>query len=449
MGHSHARQVRSLAEKSAWQPRGLSRLLAMLTNGVDRRDRDVRRAAERVVTAVSRVELRSGLRGALAVAGDCVLSELHARRVVLVARDLATANVVLWHAGRVADRAAEPIRFTPLGPQDAAPYFTMAAAHTWSAVRRAGKWELVGFDRGGLPLSDSTATLDAQLATLLQGMHHLVGCAVGRAGEWDGRLFVIDADVPRNRPAALAGVRYLVDRIAAAMDNAYLLHRIRARSAANERTRIARELHDGLIQSVMAVQIQLHALGARQTARSHPIAHDLGRLAAVLRDEALGLRELMQRMQPPELDPDRLVDTIAGIVQRFQHETGIGARFITNVDRLPLPPRACRELAHVVQEALVNVRKHSGAAQVKVGLTHEGGVCLLSIDDDGRGFPFSGRLTAQDAAYEQSGPRVIRDRVHRIGGDLTVVSVPRRGSASSGARLTVSIPLTDKYAIAG
>jgi two-component system nitrate/nitrite sensor histidine kinase NarX len=168
----------------------------------------------------------------------------------------------------------------------------------------------------------------------------------------------------------------------------------------------------------------------------------------VLRDEALGLREMMQGMQPAELEPDRLVETIAGTVRRFQHETGIRASFIANVDRVPLPPRACRELAHVVQEALINVRKHSGASQVKVALTHERGTCLLSIDDDGAGFPFSGRLTPKDSAYETIGPRIIGERVRRIGGDLSVVSAQRRGTAPSGARLTISIPLND-YAIAG
>jgi len=225
--------------------------------------------------------------------------------------------------------------------------------------------------------------------------------------------------------------------------------RARAEERADERIRIARELHDGIVQSVMGVQIQLHALAARLSARSHPIAADLARLASVLRDETIGLRELMHGMQPMELDPNHFVDTVAATIKRFQHETGIATRFITNVDRMPLPPRSCREIAHVVHEALVNIRKHADASQVKVALTLNANACVLSIDDDGEGFQFTGLLTQNDAAYEQVGPRVIRDRVRLVGGELQVVSAPRRGDAPSGAHITISIPLADGYAIAG
>jgi len=157
----------------------------------------------------------------------------------------------------------------------------------------------------------------------------------------------------------------------------------------------------------------------------------------------------MQGMQPAELDPERLVDTIAATVKRFQHETGITARFICNVDRVPLPPRTCRELSHVALEALVNVRKHSGASQVKVTLTLEGPVCVLSIDDNGEGFGFNGLLSQDDAAYEHVGPRVMRDRVRLVGGTIRIVSSQRRGTDPSGAHLTISIPLASGYAVAG
>jgi signal transduction histidine kinase len=421
-----------------------------VTDGVGGRDRAIRRAAVRATSILGSVEQRAGLRGALAVAAECLLEALRAPRVVLVVRDVATGNVFRWRGGRLTGPDADPIAFDRVAPGEAPFFLPTAAAYTWAATRdRANEWKVVVLDRDGMPAPNLAMAIDPGIAEALQAAHHLLALVVGRPGEWEARLFVIDAAIAPTRASSLTAARYLVDRMAVAMDNAYLLHRLRVRSAGNERQRIARELHDGIIQSVMAVQIQLHALSARLSSRSHPVAHDLARLAGVLRDEALALREMMQGMQPAELDPDRLVDTIAGTVQRFQHETGISARFIANVDRLPLPPRSCRELAHVVQEALVNVRKHSGASQVKVTLTRENGVCLLSIDDDGGGFPFSGRLTAHDAAYEQVGPRVIRERIRRIGGDLSVVSAQRRDNAPSGARLAISIPLPDKYAIAG
>jgi signal transduction histidine kinase len=135
----------------------------------------------------------------------------------------------------------------------------------------------------------------------------------------------------------------------------------------------------------------------------------------------------MQQMKPLDLRPDELVDTLAGFVQRFQRETGITARFVTRLDRVPLAPRACQEVARILNEALVNVRKHSGASNVSVRLTTADGDCRLSIDDDGRGFPFD---------TSRKGPLVIKERVRLLGGHMTIESEPGRG-----ARLEIAVPL--------
>ena len=63
----------------------------------------------------------------------------------------------------------------------------------------------------------------------------------------------------------------------------------------------------------------------------------------------------------PEEQLQELIDALADFVQRFQRDTGIGARFVTQLDHVALTPRACREVARILEEALVNVRRHSGA----------------------------------------------------------------------------------------
>jgi len=407
-----------------------------------------RRAANRVTLALARAQIRRGFRHVLAIAADALLRELRGRRVVLVVREVGTGAAYRWSGGRLSGAAA-PISVARLQPHEVRRCFLPADPPSWSAVRRGERWSVVALDAHGARTSGVAATDAATVAESVQASKHLLSLAVARRGEWDGRLVVIDPRIPWNRGAGLFAARQLVAAAEIALDNVYLLHRLRVRSAASERIRIARELHDGIIQSVMGVQIQLHALSARLSARAHPIAPDLARLAAVLRDEALNLRDMMHGMQPSDLEPEHLVDAIAATVKRFQHDSGISARFVSNIDRLALPPRACRELTHVVHEALVNVRKHSRASEVKVSLTLDGGACVLSVADDGDGFAFSGLLTEQDAAFERIGPRVIRDRVRLIGGQLRVVSAPRRGTGPSGAHLLVTIPIADGYAIAG
>jgi signal transduction histidine kinase len=98
------------------------------------------------------------------------------------------------------------------------------------------------------------------------------------------------------------------------------------------------------------------------------------------------------------------------------------------------PPRVCRELARITQEALVNVRKHSQAKHVFVRLGATNGSCKLTVEDDGRGFDFSGRMSQNEMELARKGPGVIKERVRFIEGELTIESSP-----GEGARLEVSV----------
>jgi signal transduction histidine kinase len=89
-----------------------------------------------------------------------------------------------------------------------------------------------------------------------------------------------------------------------------------------------------------------------------------------------------------------------------------------------------------VQEGLANVRKHSGARHVLVRAAAADGRLKLSIEDDGRGFPFSGRLSQPELTAVRQGPVVIMERVRELGGEISVESRP-----GHGARVDVAVPL--------
>jgi two-component system, NarL family, sensor histidine kinase UhpB len=84
---------------------------------------------------------------------------------------------------------------------------------------------------------------------------------------------------------------------------------------------------------------------------------------------------------------------------------------------------------------LVNVRKHSGAHHVLVRLAQRNGNLQLTVEDDGKGFSFSGRRSDAELATGGIGPAVIRERVHLLAGELAIESTP-----GHGARLEVRIP---------
>src|SRR4029079_11690235 len=133
--------------------------------------------------------------------------------------------------------------------------------------------------------------------------------------------------------------------------------------------------------------------------------------------------------------PRHLVDFLAESVEKFRRETGIDARFASGVQEVPLPPHVCRETVRIVQEALANVRRHSGARNVVVRLDPTDTGVVLVVDDDGAGFPFAGRFGPSELEAARKGPVVIKERVRALGGELTIDSQPGRG-----ARLEVRVP---------
>jgi two-component system, NarL family, nitrate/nitrite sensor histidine kinase NarX len=128
---------------------------------------------------------------------------------------------------------------------------------------------------------------------------------------------------------------------------------------------------------------------------------------------------------------------MVGTVDRFRRELGVSASFIAESQEVLLPPRVCTELVRIVQEALANVRKHSGAHKVRVVFGRENGHYKLCVEDDGRGFGFTGRLSSPALDASSNCPVVIKERVDAIGGELMIESVP-----GSGARLEILVPLT-------
>jgi len=253
--------------------------------------------------------------------------------------------------------------------------------------------------------------------------------------EWSGRVFLFDPQLMGEPDEELRFLQEFAQQVGPAIYNVYLMRRLRERAGALERARFARELHDGAIQSLIAVEMQLDVL-RRQSGTQAPVVNaELARIQKLLREEVLKLRELMQELKSFEVNADRLLPFISDMVERFRRETGVSAQFVSELERVELPQKVCRELARIVQESLVNVRKHSGARNVLVRLAQRADKLQLTVEDDGRGFPFAGTMSEAELETTRKGPAVIRERVRLLAGELTIESNP-----GHGARLEVRIP---------
>ena len=413
-------------------------MAGVLLGYVTQTEKRIRAEGASIAAIVSRVELRTGLSKAMALVCDAIVRLFDANRAILVIHETASDRVWLWEGGRLNPGPTVPLRVTALDRNSLDTYLFAPISTAWHAIRRRDdRLDVVALDRDGARSRGSTPAIPEPFLAAIGPFHQLMAIDVEiPGGELTGRFFLIDSRWDGDRESGLAFAQRIVRQVHPALYNLYLLHRLRSRSAASERARIGRELHDGIIQSVLGVQIQLHALSVPAATTSRALASELNRLGTILRDEVVALRDLIQRMKQLDITPDQLMNTIADVVQRFERETGITARFITPFDRIDLPARACGEVARVVQEALVNVRKHSGARNVFVRLAVTDGICRLAIDDDGRGFPFAGRLSPAEQEHTRQGPVVIKERVRLLGGELTVESDPGRG-----ARLEISFPV--------
>jgi two-component system nitrate/nitrite sensor histidine kinase NarX len=256
----------------------------------------------------------------------------------------------------------------------------------------------------------------------------------GMQDQWRGRVYLFDPSPTAHTDQSIHFLDSLADYITPALTNVFLLGRLRARATAEERARVARELHDGAIQSLLGVEMKVEAL-RRGQATSSDINRDLEDIQDLLRREVLALRELMQALRPIPLDTgDQLPDVLAAIVERFRRDTGLPARFVFAGGSVALPPATALEVVRIVQEALVNVRKHSRARNVLVRLTGGQHRCTLVIEDDGTGFDFEGRLTLAELDQRRLGPSIIKERTRIAGAQLVIDS-----SRGTGTRIELTV----------
>jgi two-component system NarL family sensor kinase len=200
------------------------------------------------------------------------------------------------------------------------------------------------------------------------------------------------------------------------------------RSAADERGRIARELHDTTLQTMIGLEMTLLAKTG-PAASSHEVLACATYVRDTLRTEIVTLRELMHAARPLTVTGGTLPSYLSDLVRRFQSDTGINATFVCDAAANQLSPIQCADIVRVAQEALVNVRKHSGATAVTLRLRgHDDGI-TLRVDDNGRGFAFAGRLDNDALWYQAKGPLVIKERARAIGGRVSVESTPGRGAS--------------------
>jgi signal transduction histidine kinase len=259
-------------------------------------------------------------------------------------------------------------------------------------------------------------------------LHELVGPSGELGFLWVGRY---GDHAFSERDGGFLGT--LAGLAAVALTSALVREGSRQRAVLNERTRIAREMHDSLAQVLGAVHLRLRMLETAPAIAAHPdVTREVTALADVCDEAYRDVREVILGLRDSNKAFTSLDENLRAYCGKYATQSGIATEFVNRVgEGLTLSPRAEVHLIRVVQEALTNVRKHAKATRATVTVTSTDTSTVFTVADDGRGFAG----TPGEAGNDGYGLFTMRDRLALIGGSLEVTSAP-----GEGTRVVATVP---------
>jgi signal transduction histidine kinase len=289
-------------------------------------------------------------------------------------------------------------------------------------------------------------------------------------GSSDGAGFVVKADrslietgdlgihpglVPRLTGTGLAAVPFKTDRvegwvfftgistatpeiiplaevvareIGTSLDQLHVTRQLQEMAVREQRIRVARDLHDGVLQSLTGIRLELRAVAVSVDGDSARARDRLFALERALAIEQRELRFLISDLSAPLSGPKdvgeegSLSRSLEALRQRITAEWKVPVDIRILQDLKPLPDRIRDAVVPMVHEAIVNALKHAQPSRVVVTVQADSGSLHVVISDDGRGFPFRGRYDQAELARTRTGPASLLERIASLGGELSIES---------------------------
>lgn len=264
----------------------------------------------------------------------------------------------------------------------------------------------------------------------------LVSCSL--AGESiNGRIFFFDVEDLSDEDLLLAEL--MANLLVRRSDQVLRLRTAREDAVTEERLRVARDLHDGLLQSFTGVVLQLETI--------HQILRDEPEMARKRITEAQGvimadqreLRNYVQQLRPRTLRTEMgyaLPASLTELRERYQRQWGIEIDYEVGDLDAGLSQSLGAEVFRIIAEGVANAAKHGQATKITIDVKIDQGVLEITIGDNGMGFPMPGRYDMHTMIEMAQGPVSLTERVMSLGGHVVVDSSER------GARLEIAVPLT-------
>ena len=236
--------------------------------------------------------------------------------------------------------------------------------------------------------------------------------------------------------------RSIGEHLGMALENARLKRENLRIVLTSERQMMAAEVHDSLAQTLAYMKMRMamlnDAIADQSLERAGAYAGDVGQAL----DDAYGhLRELLVQFRS-RMDPMGLLHALQGMACGFKERTGISLRYENRITDLRLVPEQESQIFHILQEALANVARHSGATEARLTLEPAGDYYVATVEDNGKGgqgyFAIANRVSGfqeHPGLRDHLGLSIMRERAKKIDGRLEVANLPQ-----GGFRVRLSFP---------
>jgi len=229
----------------------------------------------------------------------------------------------------------------------------------------------------------------------------------------------------------------LAQRVVADVNHFFSKERVERAAVLDERQRLARELHDGLLQSLTGAALQLNVLSQVVELNPRAARIQLREIEELITEQQRELRTWIEnRLLAAPAAIASAPDVRAAldkVCRRAEWQWGFCVE-LTVDEKAAIPRELGDAIYRIVQEGLTNIGRHAGARRARVQLVATPGHAVLTISDDGIGFPFRGRYEFATLNARNLGPVSLKQRVASLHGDLVLTS------ALSGSQLEISLP---------
>jgi signal transduction histidine kinase len=275
----------------------------------------------------------------------------------------------------------------------------------------------------GTPSREDSSSLNSIAQTL--GARQFTSLPVSHRGEFIGRLYLIDSARRRLNGSDVEFIRQLIDQVSPLLENIRLLDQLASDAAEQERKKLARDIHDSVIQPYVGLQLGLAAVRQRLLSENSATLGTVTELCEVTNNEVRSLRNYLDQLKAAEIKNGVLLPAVRRFAANYTAVTGITVQ-IKGDQALYLNDRLAAEVFQMISEALSNIRRHTSAQQASVDIACDSKDLILKVSNENGD-------RSQKASFR---PKSIAERVAALGGHTAVYA-----DDSNRTVVAIQIPL--------